>query len=96
MPTKNPRISVTFTAEDLALYEMVRRDAALYKRSESNQVTYALAEYYAAMKKQLEIFTQPQLREEKEEDIPIFETPSARPSLARVLKQRAAPGQGKI
>lgn len=91
MPTKLPRIFVTLPQ---ALYDTVKRDAELNERSESSQVVWALRQYYEDMKKQVELFTSPQLHEAKRMEAPIFETPGQQ-ALEPVLKPRAVHGREK-
>ena len=74
MPTKNPRIQVTFESRDL--YETVIRDARNNTRSESGQVIFVLKEYYRVLQRQSELFTRPQLREGQRDEAQVFEMPS--------------------
>lgn len=91
MPTKLPRFTVTFPQD---IYDMVRRDAELNNRSESSQVVWGLKQYYAGMKKQVELFTPPQLHEAKRMQAPIFETPGQQ-ALEPVSRPHVVPGRGK-
>lgn len=92
MPTKLPRFSVTFPQD---IYDMVRRDAELNNRSESSQVVWGLKQYYAGMKKQVELFTSPQLHEAKHLHAPIFETPAVPQAIEPASRHRSIPGREK-
>ncbi len=72
MPTKHPRLSVTFP--DLAFYDMVAKDAALSRRSMSDQIIWIMDEHYAARKREANLFTPVQPPEGRK--VPVFETPS--------------------
>lgn len=91
MPTKLPRLSVTMPQ---AVYDMVKRDAELNERSESSQVVWALKQYYAGMKKQVELFTLPQLHEVVRGQAPVFETPVPQ-ALEPASKRHVVPGREK-
>jgi len=56
MPTKLHRVSVTFPAEFMDLYEMMKRDAGFALRSESQQVVWILRQYYETARKNAQQF----------------------------------------
>lgn len=69
MALKPARINLS-APEDL--FEMVQKDALLNDRSLSNQVVWVLKQYYVVRKKEAELFTPSQLREEERLKAPVF------------------------
>ena len=77
MPTKKPRIVVTFVKpEDIALYEMILRDATIQERSDSFVALRAIRERYAMRKTEAEVFTPNQPPEDGDDGAVDFDSPS--------------------
>ncbi len=92
MPTKLPRLSVTFP---VSLYETIKKDSELNRRSESNQVIWVLDQYYAERRKEADLFTPTRLREAGPAPrAPIYVQPD-QPRSEPSLKPREIEGLGK-
>lgn len=85
MPTKHPRLSVTFPEQEF--YNTVFADATISRRSMSDQIIWILDQYYAERKKEAALFTPAPLSEGRR--VPVFEdTPQPQPE--RVSRPRAS------
>lgn len=92
MPSKLPRVNVTFTKP--GLYAKIERLAAAGNRSLSNEIITDLEEYFRWKEREAELFTEPRLREAGRVHAPVFETPVL-PVPEPVSKPRAAPDREK-
>jgi hypothetical protein len=59
----------------MELFETIRKDAALYRRTEANQVLWILEEYYRLRQREAELFSPRQLREAAPDHVPVFRGP---------------------
>lgn len=90
MPTKRPRLNVTFPEQ--TFYNTVFSDAAISRRSMSDQIIWILDQHYAERRKEASLFTPSQLSEGKR--VPVFE--DAPPPLSgRASKPRESLARGE-
>lgn len=89
MPTKKPRIHVTFP--DVALYELVMKDCQLQDRTDSAMMIRIVKDYYATRKEEASLFTPNQLSEGKR--VPVFED-APPPQSGRASKIHASLDRG--
>lgn len=75
MPTKRPRLNVTFP--DQAYYDIVERVAIAKRHSMSDLILVALDEYLDERKKDAGIFNPSQLREGEQTGAVDFDSPSS-------------------
>ncbi len=83
MPTKHPRLNVTFP--DQAFYDRVYEEARMSRRSMSDQIIFILDEHYVSLRRELSNSTR---LFEGESSGPVFDGPP--PSPERVLTPHAS------
>lgn len=92
MPTKRPRLNVTFP--DKAYYDVVERISIAKRHSMSDLMLVAFDEYLEKRKKESGLFSPSQLREGEQNGAVDFDTPSPLPP-GQVSGNRGQLGGGK-
>lgn len=85
MPTQHKRINMI--VEDANLYSIIQKDARVEERSLSSHCVFIVKAYYAARRKEAELFVTPQLHEAKKQEAPFFETPQPQPEHASKIRE---------